>query len=66
MIDIVPDKLHKKGFYTPTKAAELMNVSRNTIYRMINDGRLSTAFKPSNHKMMITGRSMVEYIEGVI
>ncbi len=40
--------LQKKKFFRPDEVAELLLLSRRTIYRMLRDGRLTGIYKPKH------------------
>lgn len=42
------DILQKKKFFRPDEVAELLLLSKRTVYRMLKDGRLTGIYRPKH------------------
>nr|DAW60314.1 MAG TPA: helix-turn-helix domain protein [Caudoviricetes sp.] len=47
------------GRYSPTHAAEILEISRSTLYRYIDDGKLKCKVRRSNNRQVIEGREIL-------
>ncbi len=62
MIATVPDEIKANGLYAISFTARAIQVSRTTVYKMIEDGRLVAKTRAVTFQKVITGSSIIDAI----
>lgn len=62
MIATIPDEIKANGLYSLSFTARSMKISRTTVYKMIEDGRLVAKTRAISFQKVITGSSIIDAI----